>query len=181
MVAMTTLLLVLIFQHDVSYEEDLIDVDDADISVPLSTTELTIKPGDRLQFILPKYKISNNDLISLQKQSGFQDAVANLRPGQVLEIVQNQSNDLVSLSIIYSPYHRVEFTKEDVGFSVRDVNLTRSPKEQVVKNIKIERSLYEDALSQGLSPALIAQLSQIFGWQVNVKRGSKRRRFYSNL
>ena len=134
-----------------------------------------VQKGETLSGICQKHDIGVSYALALVRADPKpQYPLKHLQPGQVLRFWLD--DDGVHQMIMGAKSHQWRFYHSDgrpVIYSVEKTML------QVKKHMEsqafvIKRSLFADGLKAGVPASVLSQLSDVFGWQVDLTRGLKR-------
>ncbi len=128
--------------------------------------EEQVKSGDSLARIFSRLGLSASLLHRITHSSAEAKQLAKIRPGQTLRVQLDAEEQLTELVLQRSPVESVRVVADGDGFST-----TKEVRELEVRTTHttgvIARSLYESALEAGLPDALIMDLANIFGWDID--------------
>jgi murein DD-endopeptidase MepM/ murein hydrolase activator NlpD len=141
----------------------------------VATTEqnwqtVVIKPGDTLTHILQDLAVPAvhlQDLHSFLKTNIACKAIANIKPGQSIKVLLDQDNNLKTLQIDLAAHKMLLIDK--IGPKNYTIHHEEKP---VIKKLNfagnvINGSFYSAAQSAGLGEALIMEIADIFGWDID--------------
>lgn len=130
--------------------------------------ELKVKKGDNIFSLLRACGIAGNQIHSLFHSIRKVYDLADIVPGHPLKVwVTSESPaKLTKLTYDITPVTYIEVTPEDGLFKAQ--KLTR-PIEVVYERAEgtVTDSFYESAVRAGISPEIVMDLSDIFGWDIN--------------
>lgn len=131
------------------------------------TQQASVKSGDSLSRILSSHGISNQDIYRVSTADKKSKELTRMRPGQELEFVKDKNtNELISLKLIKNQLETIVFEKEDGKFTSK--KQIREPEiVNVYKEATISNSLFLDGLKAGISQAMLIDLANIFGWDID--------------
>ncbi len=141
------------------------------------TKNIEIKDGDALGLILVDNNIASADIAKIVSALNEIFSVEKVRVGWVLKLQ-------LSSSLLYGGYNKLEkmHLPIDNSYNVvvsRNVNTddySILKEERVLsrhylrKNIVVQTSLYEDAVKNNISPAIISQAIKILSWDIDFQR-----------
>ena len=126
------------------------------------------------------FEVEKNDtLLNLLKRSGIKDAyiraliktsgsekLAQIKVGDILEIKNSVNGEPKEIFLTSNELDGIKATYKNGFFTI---NKFSRPLEKLERfaSVTIENSLYESALSAGLSDSLIMDLIYIFGWDID--------------
>jgi len=126
-----------------------------------------VKSGDSLSKVLSNKGISAQDIYKVSLADKKQKTLLQMRPGQKLNFTTNEaSGELTRLTLILNRLDSVTFERNDNEFSRTDTS--RTPEiVQTYKEAEINNSLFVDGLRSGIEQALLIELANIFGWDID--------------
>lgn len=126
-----------------------------------------IKPGDSLSKVLSGFNISNQDIYRVSNAGEDSKELTRMRPGQTLEFeVESNSNELTKLTLVKSRLESIIFSRDDNQFTSKKV--IRSPDVvQTYKEATISSSLFVDGIKAGIDQAVLIEMANIFGWDID--------------
>ena len=126
-----------------------------------------VKSGDSLSKVLSNKGISAQDIYKVSLADKKQKTLLQMRPGQKLNFTTNEvSGELTRLTLILNRLDSVTFERNDNEFSRTDTS--RTPEiVQTYKEAEINSSLFVDGLRSGIEQALLIELANIFGWDID--------------
>ena len=150
-----------------SQTEEEIEADTGDTTDPEGRwVEETVRSGDSLAKIFARMGLTANLLHRITHSSPEAKALAKIRPGQKLRVHLDDSSELLELVLQRTPVESLCITAEDGGFAarveVKELEVRTTQSSGIITN-----SLYESALEAGLPDALIMDLANIFGWDID--------------
>ncbi|MCB5162916.1 peptidoglycan DD-metalloendopeptidase family protein [Marinomonas algarum] len=169
--------------HNRSYENNIVtqtkQSEDSNLAIEGATfakttlppsfleTSVKIKSGDSLSRILSKAGISAQDIYKVSLADKEQGSLLRIRPGQTLNFtVNNTSGELTQLTYIKNRISSVVFERDTNSFN--RTNVEKEPNiVQTYKEADINSSLFIDGLKSGISQALLIELANIFGWDID--------------
>lgn len=137
--------------------------------------DLTVQAGDNMSLMFSRMGLSANQLHALLQTGAEADALKRLRPGQKIRVLVD-GRDLLELVFEQDLFTSLRFLQQDGGYRVeREVV---EPERQVTSSVgQIDSSLFMAGQGAGMSDALIMQLVEIFGWDIDfvldVRRGDR--------
>ena len=146
-----------------------------DLNPKYTDAKYNVQPGDSLQKILIKHKITKNEIKLIQKKISKENKKINLKVGQEINFtLENSSNNerkINSLLIPLSKTHKVYITKNiETGKFVLKNIVTNLIKKIKFREGAITNSLYKTATDLGVKPNLIVDFARIYGFQVDFQR-----------
>ena len=135
-------------------------------SVPGTWVEDEVKPGDSLAKIFSRHKLSANLLHRIVHSSKEAKKLARIKPGETLRFRLDDEGNLLELVHRQSPIRSAQILADGDGFTLNKIE--RGLEKRVAHSSgTITDSLYQSAQREGLSDALIMELANIFGWDVD--------------
>lgn len=142
----------------------------------LQSTTAVLQAGDSLSRTLSRLGVNNRQIAELL-QSDEHQVLSSLKPGQKLTTeILTPSDDLQRLTLSETREQTHVFTKSAQGFSYQ---LDITPMETVLayKEATIQSSLFVDGVRAGISEKLLAQVTDIFRWDIDfaldVRKGDR--------
>ena len=126
------------------------------------------------------FEVEKNDtLLNLLKRSGIKDAyiraliktsgsekLAQIKVGDILEIKNSVNGEPKEIFLTSNELDGIKATYKNGFFTIKKFSRPLEKLERFA-SVTIENSLYESALSAGLSDSLIMDLIYIFGWDID--------------
>ena len=126
------------------------------------------------------FEVEKNDtLLNLLKRSGIKDAyiraliktsgsekLAQIKVGDILEIKNSVNGEPKEIFLTSNELDGIKATYKNGFFTIKKFSRPLEKLERFA-SVTIENSLYESALSAGLSDILIMDLIYIFGWDID--------------
>jgi len=131
--------------------------------------EYEVKPGDTLSAIFDRLGLSRETMQRLLLADENHLALGNLQPGELLLFELDDSGSLTRLQVKMTPANWLNFKQVGEGFEVENVTLKGEWRERASAG-EINGSFYQSAVNNGLSPAHIQQIANLFQWKLNFKR-----------
>lgn len=140
------------------------------------TVEHAVTKGETLSSVFKQTGLSASLLHNIIHSSKEAKALTRIVPGEKLLIELDDANNLVGLTLVHDKVHSLHINPTSDGFKThnkeRDVEVRTS---HVYGTI--DDSLYASALKAGLSDAMILELAEIFGWDIDfaleIRRGDR--------
>jgi murein DD-endopeptidase MepM/ murein hydrolase activator NlpD len=129
-------------------------------------TVYKIRSGDSMASIFKKNKLSPSLLYQIVNSSKTAKQLTNIRPGELLHLVFDTHDNLLSLRLEHSKVDSLEVLATADGFTATEKSRSVDTRNTHLSGI-IESSLYVSAKKSGLSDQLIMQLADIFGWDID--------------
>lgn len=153
-------------------------------SQPSSTTPETVRiqRGDTLVSALKRHGVHTGDLNQLA--TAHTKAFRRLRPGQRIRLRLDQDRHIRQLSLQLNLHDRLTLTATDSGFSSR-VDSTVLERRPAYATGVITDSLYQSGQRAGLGDRHVAQMVEMFGWDIDfaldVRNGDRFTVVYEDL
>ena len=130
--------------------------------------ELEVRRGDNIFSLLKGCGVNGPQIHSLFKSIRPEYNLAAITPGQPLKVwVTDESPaDLRKLTYDIDPVTYIEVVPEDGIFKARKHKRTLEVFHERAEGT-VTNSLYESATQAGLSPEIVMDLTDIFGWDIN--------------
>ncbi len=140
-------------------------------SPSISREDITVQAGDSLVRILRRAGYDHGKVNRLMEAGEEAQRLTRLHPGQRLTLLRDESNSLVGLHFPFARDRklRIERAPDEARFQA-EITERHMERRLVRAEGKVERSLYAAARKAGLSDRLIMELTNIFGWEVDLAR-----------
>jgi murein DD-endopeptidase MepM/ murein hydrolase activator NlpD len=125
-----------------------------------------IRSGDSLARIFPKLGLSANLLHRIVNSSKEASALAKIRPGEELRVALDDEGMLQELILEHSAIKSLQIRPEGGSFGAKMLERNLEPRTTHVSGT-VENSLYLSAQKAGLADAMIMELANIFGWDID--------------
>lgn len=132
----------------------------------LDWTTLTVRSGDALSRLLQRNGIPSATVRALMDTGDTGTRLAQLHPGDRIDIARDAHGDVVRLVRELSTERRLVFERNGDGFTGELVEEELERREAVAYGT-IESSLFAAGTQAGLSNHITAQLARIFGWDID--------------
>ena len=138
-----------------------------EVSPSFREQSVTVIAGDSLSKILSSHGISATDIYKVSQADKDHKTLLRMRPGQTLDFTtDNHSGELTSLTLTLNRLESVVFERSEQEFQREEI--TRTPEiAQTYKEATINNSLFVDGMREGISQALLIELANIFGWDID--------------
>ncbi len=134
------------------------------------TLKAVVAAGDSLSSLFSKFDLSQTDLaLMLQTSTQNKRRLSRLSPGQQLEMQINNANRLEKFVLHLDPLEALHLTRRGDRFTAEIVRQPIEWREATAKGV-ITSSLYDTAQQAKVSPAIIDQLTDILGWDIDFAR-----------
>lgn len=125
-----------------------------------------IASGDSLSSIFKQLGLSANLLYRIVHSSKQAKALTRIQPGETLRVALDDEQKFKSLILEHNKIHSLHITATNHGFSAKDETKQVELRTAHVQ-AGIDNSLYLSAKEAGLPDALIMELANIFGWDID--------------
>lgn len=146
--------------------------------------QLEVHSGDSLATLFDANGLSAADLHEVMQLGKDVQRLRNLRPGDIIEVDADENGHVQSLLTSAGAEQRVEVRRENDAFKVTAQELPVQRQVRVVSGI-IHSSLYQAGYATGMSDALIMNLANIFGWDIDfaldIREGDQFRVIYEEI
>lgn len=145
---------------------------------------LRVRPGESLSQLFRREGLSRMDLHFITALGEEAASLARIRPGEELVIHDDGTGNVLYLARELDEERMLHVHRTEEGFTKE---ISELPIQRRVRHAEgeIQRSLYQDALAEGLSDGLIMELAFIFQWDVDfvldIRRGDEFRVVYEAL
>ncbi len=126
---------------------------------------VTVQRADTLSRIFHRLGLSTKPVRNLITTNASAKHLDNLKPGQILKI-RSIDHQVAELSLTLSAGHTLEAHKTDAGFEVQEKIIPLEKRLAFGKG-EIRDSLFSSGKRVGLDQNLLAQLVEIFGWNID--------------
>lgn len=158
--------------------------DQVSIDHGLRELELVVKSGDSLAALFQRNQLSAIDLHHIMQLGDGVTRLRKLRPGDVIHVQADDAGSVLHLVTSPSGGQRVEVLRDGDGFQLVESSLPLQRRVRVASNT-INTSLYQAGYDAGLSDALIMNLANIFGWDIDfaldIRKGDQFRIIYEEI
>ena len=128
---------------------------------------VTVKPGDNLSLIFSRRGFSKRDLHSILELGAETKELKRLKPGQQIRFLLDDSSDFVQMLHERTLEQTLHVTRHDSGEFSAEVVVAEPDRLIANAHGTIESSLFLAGQASGLSDAVIMELSEIFGWDID--------------
>ena len=139
-------------------------INSADSSSQVNVETIKIKKGDSLSSLFSKRKL-NKELHSIMQLGKSVQELKSIYPGQKLHF-HFLEQDLVGIELETSVNRRLKISKQDDNYYAEEIVRNFETRIQVASST-IEDSLFLAGKRAGLSAALIMELANVFGWDID--------------
>ncbi len=126
---------------------------------------VTVQKADTLSKIFHRLGLSTKAVRNLITTNASAKHFDNLKPNQILKI-KSTDNQVEALSLTLSAGHTLEARKTEEGFEVQEKIIPLEKRLAFGKG-EIKDSLFSSGKRVGLDQNLLAQLVEIFGWNID--------------
>ncbi|UTF59401.1 peptidoglycan DD-metalloendopeptidase family protein [Gilvimarinus sp. DA14] len=133
---------------------------------PLESKSFTVRSGDSLSTLFKRAGLNDRDVYQLTSTCKEAKSLTRIMPGHELVFYMTPDGELEKLSHIPNKLNSTHFEKDDKGF--RAVKEVKQPEiRPTYKEAIIASSLYMAGQSVGMDDAMIMEMANIFGWDVD--------------
>ena len=132
----------------------------------LSWQQVTVKSGDNLGLIFNRAGFSANTLYKITSLGNDTMALTKIMPGQTLNFGTNGQQELIKLTYQQDVVTSLEISQQAGKFQAKKIVRELETREHIV-SATIENNFWNAASENGLSPSLIMNLAQLFGWDID--------------
>jgi len=125
-----------------------------------------IVQGDTLSTIFKNMGLSAALLHKIIHSSKTAKKLTEIKPGEVLHVVLDGQQNLLSLTLEYDKIHSLQILADSSGFRSSEQTKELEQRTAHVQGV-IENSLYLSAKQAGLPDSTIMELAEIFGWDID--------------
>lgn len=133
--------------------------------VPINWEHAEVRTGDNLSLLLSRQNLNSSNVVEIVAAAPKE--ALRLRPGQKLRWVRSQDNNIQSFQIELSPLIQHAFERDEAGvlrYQLIERDADHRPR---YANVVIENSLFVDGARAGISEAVLIELANIFGWDID--------------
>lgn len=145
-------------------------------SIDTGWQELTVRKGDSLAKIFDRAGISASDMNDVLQSGPEAKLLKHIFPGQKLAFQTNEDGQLIALRYEETQLKSTQYSRDEDNFVAEKINREPEVRHQFASG-SITSSFYKAGLDAGLSDAMILQLADIFGGEIDFVldlRGSDR-------
>jgi murein DD-endopeptidase MepM/ murein hydrolase activator NlpD len=129
--------------------------------------ELTVRKGDNLAKLFDRAGLSTTDMREVLQSGPAAKSLAHAYPGQKLAFKLDQNGQLVALRYDESPLSSTHFNRDENSFAAEKISREPEVHQQLASG-SITSSFHKSGLNAGLSDAMIQQLAEIFGSEIDL-------------
>jgi murein DD-endopeptidase MepM/ murein hydrolase activator NlpD len=133
---------------------------------PGQPIEAVVRKGDSLYAKFREAGLRDAELALLLKSKSNTRALKRIRPGQKLRFFLTDGNRLDRLEVDLTPVKFLRYSQTSKGFRSETVQRDFE-RRQVARRVVIERSLFEATTKASIPEPVAAQLTEIFGWDID--------------
>lgn len=144
---------------------------------------VTVKPGQTLSRIFDDLDLPTQDWMQIVRIGGESDRLKRLRAGDTLH-VRKGPEGVQELTYALDEAHTLQVSRTDTGFEAitLEAEIERRPAYAMGS---VSSSLYESGLNAGLTPGLIVDMADVFGydidWASDIRQGDRFTVIYEDL
>ncbi|MDH5180415.1 MAG: peptidoglycan DD-metalloendopeptidase family protein [Gammaproteobacteria bacterium] len=128
--------------------------------------EIKVKAGDSLAVIFQRMDLNAHELDQIMKLGEVTSALRYLRPGQRFKFLLDEENNLQRMIYERSRRESLHIERDQEGFKAVPIELFLNKEVRFVTG-NIKNSLFEAGMESGLSDALVMEMVDIFGWDID--------------
>jgi len=128
--------------------------------------ELTVRKGDNLAKLFDRAGLSAADMNDVLQSGPEAKLLKHIFPGQKLAFQTNEDGQLVALRYEESQLKSTQYSRDEDNFVAEKINREPEVRHQFASG-NITSSLYKAGLDAGLTDAMILQLADIFGGDID--------------
>ncbi len=134
--------------------------------MPESWHTIKVQAGDTLSKIFTRLGISTKDVHEMMSADPACRHLAALAPGQTLKVQVSEEQQAVSLTLNVAPGESLYLSRMEEGFQVEH-KLVPLEKKLAFSKGEIQNSLFASGRRAGLDHNILAQMVEIFGWNID--------------
>ena len=151
------------------------------VAPPIAWQTQTVKAGDNLSLIFKRVGLNDRDIYELNQKCKEARSLRKIYPGQSLSF-HIKGNKLQELRYKTNLLNTQYYIRNNKSFTVQDITL-EPEQQQTLQSATIESSLFLAGQKAGMNDALIMELANIFGWDIDfaldIRKGDTFKVFYS--
>jgi len=128
--------------------------------------ELTVRKGDNLAKLFERAGVSATDMNEVLQSGPEAKTLTHIFPGQKLAFQLDKEGQLVALRYEQTELKSTLYNRDDSNFVAEKINRDPEVRHQFASGV-ITSSLYKAGLDAGLSDAMILQMAEIFGGEID--------------
>lgn len=145
---------------------------------------LVVASGDSLAALFNRNDLAATDLHAIMQLGDKVRRLRELQPGDVINIEADEEGHVLSLATNADSAQRIEIVRANDGYDLVETELPIQRQVRVVSGT-INSSLYQAGYESGMSDALIMNLANIFGWDIDfaldIRKGDQFRIIYEEI
>ena len=146
-------------------------VSEPTLTMASSTTEerwqeVTVRKGDNLAKLFDRAGVSATDMNDVLQSGPDAKSLTHIFPGQKLAFQLDQDGQLIALRYDESQLKSTHYNRDENNFVAEKISREPEVRHQLSSG-SITSSLYKSGLDAGLSDAMILQMAEIFGGEVD--------------
>ena len=128
--------------------------------------EVVVRKGDNLAKLFDRAGVSASDMNEVLESGGDAKALKHIFPGQKLAFQVDADGELVALRYDESQLKSTHYYRDEDNFVAEKISREPEVRHQFTRGA-ITSSFYKAGLDAGLSDAMILQLAEIFGGEID--------------
>lgn len=153
-------------EHETRFVIEMTDIPSTtEPHVPINWEQAEVRSGDNLSLLLSRHNLNSSNVVEIVAAAPKE--ALRLRPGQKLRWVRSQDNNIQSFQIELSPLIQHAFERDEAGvlrYQLIERDADHRPRHA---SVVIENSLFVDGARAGISEAVLIELANIFGWDID--------------
>jgi murein DD-endopeptidase MepM/ murein hydrolase activator NlpD len=138
------------------------------IPEPLPTFDtlvLRVAPGDTMEKLFRKNKLSLGDLMSIAQLDEAKTRFRRIKPGDIYQVTHDK-DEVISLYSEIDLTSALRIDRQESGFSAEIIDRPIEIRKRIAHGV-IQTSLFESAATASLSDKVIMNIAGIFAWDVD--------------
>lgn len=141
---------------------------DSPVSEPtLERKAFTVKSGDNMALIFKRAGLSARDLHELTSANQEGKQLTRIMPGHEIVFYLDEQSQLQQLTHVRNRLNSTHFVRDEAGVFMAQPEAREPEVQTAYKEATINSSLFVAGQSVGMHDALIMELANIFGWDVD--------------
>ena len=127
---------------------------------------MRVKKGDSLARLFKRHNFSASDLYNIMRSGKAAKQLKRIQPGDSFDIYFDDQRRIQKLHYALSKIEHIQVTRQDDAFASKHITKDVE-KRMAYATTTINDSLFLDGRKAGLSVAVIMDLANIFGWDID--------------